>query len=107
MKTAQIWAGVLLAGGVVYSLYKGNTALVIFFTSLFVVAVLAPGLISRTSEFSLGSLRASFREKIDRADNLTDEQKGVLKARVEKAASLGEALDAVISFTGEMKDKGE
>jgi hypothetical protein len=107
MKSAQIAAGIALAAGAGYSLYVGNTPLVIFFTSLFVVALLAPGLISRTSEVSLGGFRASFKKRIDGLPTLSDEEKTDLKKRIDGADSLDEALDIFASSTAGRTDSGE
>ena len=105
MKTAQIIAGVVLAAGAAYSLYGGNTVLTIFFTSLFVVAMLAPGLIARTSEISLGDFRASFKKKIDGQAELSDDDKRELKARIDAAGSLDEALDIIASFAAKRRNR--
>ncbi len=107
MRAARIAAGIVLAAGAAYSLHAGNTVLVIFFTSLFVVALLSPGLISRTSEISLGGFRASFKKKIDGIPALSDEEKIDLKKRIDEAGSLDEALDVLASFTAGRLDKGE
>lgn len=107
MKSAQIMVGVVLAAGAAYSLYAGNTVLTIFFTSLFVVAMLAPGLISRTSEISLGDFRASFKKKIDGQAQLSDDDKRELKARVDGAGSLDEAIDIIASFAAKRGDRGK
>jgi|GEM_PF-3216220 len=105
MRASQIVAGAALAAGAAYSLYSGNTALVVFFTSLFAVAVLAPGLISRTSEVSIGDFRASFKTKIDGMAGLSDDDRRDLKARIDGAVSLDEALDIIASFAAKRIDK--
>jgi hypothetical protein len=107
MKGAQIAAGIVLAAGAAYSLHAGNTTLVIFFTSLFAVAMLAPGLISRTSEISLVGFRASFKDRIERSSALSEEEKRDLKKRIEGAASLDEALDVLASFAEGRAKKSE
>lgn len=107
MKGGQIAAGVALAAGAAYSLHADNTVLVIFFTSLFVVAMLAPGLISRTSEISVAGLRASFKKRIDGIPALSDEEKRHLKKRIDEAGSLEEALDVFASLAEEPYDRGE
>jgi hypothetical protein len=107
MKTAQIIAAVALAVGGAYSLHAGNTTLVIFFGALFVIALLAPGLLSRTSEVSLGSFRASFKERVDGIAGLSDEEKRDLKTRIDAATSLDEALDVIASFTAKRIDREE
>ncbi len=98
MRGAQTAAGIVLAAGAAYSLYTGNTTLVIFFTSLFAVAMLAPRLISKTSEISLGVFRASFKERIDRSAALSEEQKQDLKKRIEGAGNVDEAVEVLTSF---------
>jgi hypothetical protein len=107
MKGAQLSTGIVSAGGAVYSLWGENTTLVIFFTSLFAVAVLAPGLVSRTSEISLGVFRASFRGRIKRSSALSEEEKRDLKKRIEGAGSLDEVLDVLASFAEGRADKNE
>ena len=107
MKVAQIVAGVALAAGGAYSLYAGNTMLVVFFGALFTIALLAPRLLSRTSEVSLGTFRASFKEKVDGIAGLSDEEKRDLKSRIDGAGSLDEALDVIASFTAKRVDRGQ
>ena len=107
MKTAQIAAGIAFTAGAAYSLHAGNTTLVIFFTSLLAVALLAPGLISRASELSLGGFRATFKKKIDSLAGLSQDEKRELKKRIDGADSLDEALDILASFTAGRRDKGE
>jgi hypothetical protein len=107
MRSAQIAAGAVLAAGAAYSLHAGNTTLVIFFTSLFAIALLAPGLISRTSEVSLGSFRASFKKKIDSLGGLSENEKHELKKRIDGAESLDEAIDILASVNPGRIDKGE
>ena len=107
MKPARIAAGVALAAGAAYSLYAGNDGLVIFFTVLFVIALLAPGLISRTSEVTLGDFRASFKKRVDAAPELSGEEKAELKRRMDEAGSLDEAMDVIASVFPGRSDKGE
>jgi mannose/fructose/N-acetylgalactosamine-specific phosphotransferase system component IIB len=107
MKTAQVAAGIAFACGAAYSVYSGNTTLVIFFTSLFAVATLAPGLIARISEISVGNFRASFKKRIDGSPALSEEEKHTLKKLVDKADSLEEMLDVLASFALGRKDRLE
>lgn len=107
MKGGQIAAGVALAAGAAYSLYAGNTVLVIFFTSLFVVAMLAPRLISRTREIDVGGFRASFKERIDKLPALSEKEKRDLKKRIDEAGSLDDALDVLASLAEGRTDRGE
>jgi len=107
VKAAQIAAGIALGAGAAYSLYAGYTKLVVFFTSLFVVALLAPGLISRMTEVSLGAFRASFKDRIDAMPHLGEEEKRELKSRIDGAGSLDEALDVLVSSAGEHVDRSE
>jgi hypothetical protein len=107
MRVAQIVAGTVLAAGGAYSLYAGNTMLVVFFGALFTIALLAPGLLSRTSEVSLGAFRASFKEKVDGISELSNEEKQELKARIDGAGSLDEALDVIASLTAKRVDRGQ
>lgn len=107
MRSLRIAVGVLLAMGAAYSLYAGNTTLVIFFTSLFVVALLAPGLISRTSEVSLGDFRLSFKKRVDMMPDLSDEARAELKKRIDAAESLDDALDVFVSLSAGRLNKGE
>jgi hypothetical protein len=100
MKGGQIAAGVVLAAGAAYSLYSGNTALAVFFAALFTVAMLAPRLISRTSEVSFGDFRASFKKSIDNLPALSDEERRDLKKRIDAAASVDEAVAVIASIAG-------
>lgn len=98
MKTARIAAGIAFAAGTAYSLHAGNTTLVVFFASLLAVALPAPGLISRTSEISLGTFRVSFKDRIDRMHALSWEEKRDFKKRIDAAESLEEALGVFASL---------
>jgi hypothetical protein len=101
VKTAQIAAGIAFAAGAGYSLYTGKTGLAVFFASLLAVALLAPGLLSRTSEVSFGSFRASFKDRIDGLSALSEEEKRDYKKRIDGARSFEEALDIFASLAGE------
>ncbi len=91
-----------LAFGAAYSFYIDNTPLVIFFSVLFVVVLIEPRLLSRISEVSIGSFRATFKRRIEKLKDLSPTEKDDIKRRVDQARSIEEIVDAVVGMIEEI-----